>query len=388
MNVDILVQKIDEDYSFTTSGELTAYFHTVKKVLLYYMIKEQGLNQSTAQQKLYNLKGFLSKNFQQLDDYFNKIDLLAQYIGETDPVTLSSFLGKRFLPVLEQVKQQLLKREISKYRNYFENPLRTPSHNLLDELNSLFVASKPLVWPPPKKEGEAATISGFSSKGSSQPLKDVTKDTQVEKASQTMPGVILLELYEKDFTEAKPLSLPLPSELPHKKVNAVKEEMLDTLGQQVSFKEYALLSNKVAQFFRNKDNQGYQLWLSQLEPRFNVCIYLNQLIAKEGKDQKIDWTKQISSLSDQLDLEINRIKKIKHEIGKYQNVLTSLRKLLQKLPTEVHQLYSQLIILLDEKDTLENKQVALKMILLQVTDSSLKESIYTKVCLLIDILHQ
>ena len=388
MNADILVQKIDGDYSFTVSGELTAYFHTIKKVLVYYMTKEQGLNQSTAQQKLYNLQGFLSKNFQQLDDYFNKIDLLAQYIGETDPIVLSAFLGKRFLPVLEQIKQQLLKREVAKYRNYFENPLRAPSHNLLDELNSLFAASKPLVWPPPKKEGEAAVISELPSKSASQPLTNATKDTQVQKTFQTMPGIILLELYEKAFTKAKPLSLPLKSELLHKKENKVKEKIVDALGQQVSFKEYALLSNKVSQFLRNKDKQGYQLWLSQLEPRLNVCIYLNQLIAKEGKDQTIDWTKQISSLSEQLHLEINRIKKIKHEVGKYQNVLTSLRRLLQKLPTEVHQLYSQLIILLDEKDALENKQVALKMILLQVTDPSLKESIYTKVCLLIDTLHQ
>ncbi len=387
MNVDILVQKIDGDYSFTISGELAAYSHTTKKILAYYMAKEKALNQATIQQKLHNLQGFLSENFLEINDYLNNIDLLAQYIGENNSVALSSFFGRRFLPVLEEVKQQLLSREVSKYREHFENPLRSPSHSLLDELESLLIKSKPLIWPPPpSKENDAVTTPELSLKISSRASE--YEETQIKTIDQKIPGVILLELYEKSFAKAKPLTLPLESELLHETVSKTEITTSDALPQQVSFKEYVQLSNKLSQFARNKDNQGYQLWLSQLEPRLNACTYLNQLLIKENKGQKIDWVRQISSLSDQLYIESGHVKKIKNEVCKYQSVFIKLRKLLQELPEEVRQLYSQLIILLDKKDNIKSKQAALKMTLLQVMNPSLKESLYTKVCLLIDILDQ
>ena len=158
----------------------------------------------------------------------------------------------------------------------------------------------------------------------------------------------------------------------------------EAVVQQISFKEYVQLSNKRSKFVKSKDEQGYQSWLSELEPRLRVCVIINQLLAKEQNAQEINWERQMSSMSDQLYLELNKIKKIKHESGIYREVLSSLHGLLQKLPGETSGLYPQLILLLDKRENIDSKKSALKIMLLQITDPASREKLFTEIVKLLD----
>ncbi len=390
MSTNILVQKIDENYSFTHAGELMAYFYTTSKLLKHYMTKKQGFDQIFVREKLSNLENFLAKNFLKLDDYLNKINLLAEYVDELDSFAFSSFFGKQFLPVLEQTKQQLLDRETPKYRDSFEDPLKMPSHSLLENFESVFIKAPPFVWMPNKDHEEKISITPVASsvKENKNTNEDMIEAPPQKLKTQKMLGTLLLELHEKDFTKAQSLSFPLESELPYQDINQKEVATLDNLGQQISFKEYVQLSNKLSIFIKNKDNKGYETWLLQLEPKFNACITLNQLVSKAKKGSNIDWERQISMISNQLYFQTDNIKKIKNEVIKYQVVLINLQNLLQSLPPNVRQLYSQLILFLDKKDKLENKQAALKIMLLQIIEPTLKDKLYIKVCELIDKLEQ
>ena len=390
MAAEILIQKTGEHYSFTRSGEMMAYFHTAKRILYHYMLKKQVLDEKTIQQKLGGLQAFLSENFHQRDDYLNKLDLIANYIGEADFSTLSSFFGKQFLVILNQTKQQLFNQEIPKYRKRFENPLRTPSYDLMDYLGPELSRSPnlPPALSPSKEvkrllfeEEEEASLSNekpFSSE----------KQTFVnggQGVSEKMLGALLLKSYKEAFMRAEPLSLPLKSELLGKNEDYQKEmKTFEGVVQQISFKEYAQLANKQSKFIKNKDDQGYQSWLSELEPRLRACVIISQLLSKEQNAQEINWERQMSSMSDHLYLELDKIKKIKHESGIYREVLSSLHDLLQKLPGETSGLYPQLILLFDKRDNIDSKRSALKIMLLQITAPASREKLFTEIVKLLD----
>lgn len=411
-----LVKKInDQSYDFTNDGEMVAYFYTMQKLLNHYMVKYKSLDPVVVKQKLSQLKSFMDENFKTLDDYLDKLDLLADFIGESNITAFSNFIGKQFLPVLENTKKSLLEREIPRYKDRYENPLRTPSAVLLEELESLFQKSPPLVWPPPNlSQQENSAIynenglpqgmqKGAQSHAQAMILNQVegAPNAQDQKAKllseerstspDSMPGRTLLAKYEGEFIKAEPLALPLKSETismqakEEKKLQEKQEEEIsNSVPKQVSFKEFVQLVNTISKFNKNKDMKAYNEWFMKLSPRFRASIHINQFFAKEQKGGEVDWDKQLKAIASQLYFEEKIIKKTKSEVTKYRPVLISLHTALQKLPNEGRQLYSHLVSLLDEEIEPDKKKNELKMILLQLTQPELKEKLLNEVSELID----
>ena len=191
MPVDLIKKNSENHYDLTNEGEMTAYFYTIQKLLNHYMIKYKSMSQDSVQQKLSDLKNFMNQNFKSLDDYLNKINLLADFIHESDVNTFSGFIGKQFLPVLNNTKKSLLDREVPKYKDRYENPLRTPSYALLEDLEDIFLKSPALVWPPvsvPPSTGQVENVSNASNNGSIPSSTPVSSGSDQEGAGEINKG--------------------------------------------------------------------------------------------------------------------------------------------------------------------------------------------------------
>ena len=212
---------------------------------------------------------------------------------------------------------------------------------------------------------------------------------------EDMPGKIFLSKNEGVFLQAKALVLPLKSELnPLDQAGEEKQtgkpetqewqNNLKSFPKQISFKDFVKIINNISKFSKSKDMNSYSQWLSTLEPKFKASVNINKLLVKEQKGEAINWGVQLKAIGDQLYLSEQVIQKIKSELSKYRPVLIELHKALKDLPAESRGLYSNFVSLLDEEEETSAKKSELKMILLQVSDSGLKEKLLKEISELID----
>ena len=389
---EIFIQRSDSgNYALTDSGELQAYLYTLQNLLNFYMNKKLKMDPSQVRNKLAELKIFANTHLKAIDDYLNKLSLIAQFIGEPDTNAFSRYIGKQFLPSLEQIKHKLIEREIPIYRKKFENPFRTPSYDLLERFEKDFVNASVLVWPPKKKQEDLKKdISNDKTSGTQQAVAPQTSEEPVvgkmEEAEQQeptiseMPGKILLDQLEKEFTEARPMSLSVKKILTREE----KEDLTD-VPKQFSFLKFTQTFNQFSRLIQTKDTKDYDKWFSKLEAKQKAMIKINQLFSKEIEGEEIDWNRQIKSIANQHYLKERQTKKIRQEAYLYRKILSRLHFILQGMPDSVKQLYSQFISLLnDEQAKSDAKKTSLKMVLLQVNDSSIKENLGKEISHMID----
>ena len=398
---EALIQKSgNSDYTLTDAGELQAYFYTLQNLLKLYMANKLKMDSGAIGNKLITLKTFAETHLKTIEDYLNKQNLIAQFIGEPDSQALSNYVGKQFLSSLEQVKHRLIEREIPIYRNRFENPFWVPSYNLLEKFEKNFINAAALIWPVQeeqenqKKDMFKAEPSAYDVRGIPQqePQTRSVPDTkeikrnepqeQIEEhTAKEMSGEILLKQLEKEFIQAQPLGSIIKEMFTPKK----QEEDLSGIVKQFSFLQFAQAFNQFSKFIQNKDTQGYNQWFVGLEAKQKALIKINQLFSKEAKGEEINWDRQIKAIASQHYLGEEQTKKMKQEISLYREVLTELHFILHKMPDSARKLYSQFVSLLnDEQAKPDAKKTSLKMTLLQIDNTAIKENLEREISHMID----
>ena len=330
------IEKKNNQYQFSETGNSRAYFLTMEKILTHYMINQLKIDQNTVSQKMTELESFVSKNFLFLDDYPIKIKLFADFIEEANIQRLITFIGKLFVSVLQKIKIELMEKEKSQYVKLYEEPFHKPSDRLLDLVYEEFSKSTDFIWPSPKR------------------------DESSEASEKT----------------------------------ALFSHSLNSISQQISFREYAAVLGIISKFNANRDQKAYTKWFKSNSKKIKALIYINHYFndqQKKGKD--IQWKDAFTQLADQLKIDILFLRRMQLEIKSYREIISKLRSILSDTDQEIKKIYHDITILLDKNVSdgihyFRLQKVSLKMLLLQIHQDPIKEDLYTEVSKLIDSLSQ
>ncbi|MDH5720164.1 MAG: hypothetical protein OEZ13_06005 [Spirochaetia bacterium] len=441
MTKDVLIKNENGSYVFSSYGESLTYYHTMRQLLGHYMQKGLMLPPEKIQVKIETLKGFLETNFQKLDDYLEKMQLISQYIGESNESRFSAFIGKNFMSSLERIKAQLYQKEIPRAKHKFENPYRTISDDLLEAYGALFQKSAPLKLNGGKAEAsdqpsaneQTSEINQTQKIDNLSPQNAVPETAAAESAAEYhavdysyVPGEKLLENYGGLFQQAKPLAVlkaaveEKPSEMtqeqpkeaplvfeekkeagirllekymtsfqqaPPLKIKSFTEvssqEHAPQIPRQTLFKNYVSLLSMVSKYTRANDKEGYQKWYASLAPLHKTVLSLNNLQKREERGENINWNDIVSKMSGQFKVPLDKIQKIKYENQSYAIILKEIQQTLRKFqpqgldPSISQALYGQLINLFENKDSYNIKKSELKIILLQISNAQIREPIET-----------
>lgn len=427
MSESLVAKRAEGSYELTDTGQQKAYLVTMQRLLSHYMVNAMKKMQPEAQKKSSEFAAFVSAKFAGIDDYFEKLPETATFIGEANSARLGAFIGQYFMAQLEKIKDQLLTQEIPKYKEVFENPLRTPSTEILYKFGDLFLKAKPLVWPPPgmkiaggedeeetspeshelalamsnprelpmpgenilkKFEAEFRSAQPLTWKPASIPILEEETFAESEESiaesttadgRKKMPGEIIIERYGRDFTIARPLTYKPPQgEMDSEEDTSSDEPVLPV---QATFRSYAQWLGQMSKFQKAKDQAGYQAWFQGLEPKGKICLTLYNLIMREIKGVPVDWATEIHNIINRTRAEVPVIEKIKSEVMAYRQVLTEIQQALQAAnaaglaPAQTSALYGQLVTLFENAGTVAEKKTALKMLLLQVVQPGAKSAL-------------
>ena len=380
---------------------MEAYFYTMRNLLNHYMLKKLKLDQGEINTRINNLKDFVDENIESLDDYLNKIELFAHLIQEPESKVLANYIGKQFLPSLESIQKKIIQREVPKYQELHEDPLRTVSHDLLILVQSGFEKAATLIWPPPPKpkqetendktsekkednsERPAAIPQESAPKTSDTSQKNESLQTQQEaENSQEAPGVALLNELTQEFINAEPLKLPLKLEQPPPNSNAGNNA--PESPRQITFKEFTQVMSRISKFSREQDIKSYNAWTASLQPSLKALVSFNRLLSQESKGEKIEWKQQTSLIANYLNLEPKIIERLKYDFLLYRGVLTDFYRIIQASPPAVRGSYQQLISLLSKEEPPEVKKNSLKIALLQFEEENVKLKLEKELGTLID----
>lgn len=440
MSQMLVVKRAEGSYELSDAGQQRAYLITMQRLLAHYMQNAMKTPQAETQKKTSEFAAFVSTKFSGIDDYFEKLPDTAAFIGEPNAARLGAFIGQHFMAQLEKIKEQLLTQEIPKYKEVFENPLRTPSSEVLFKFGDLFAKAKPLVWPPAgmkiagdddeedestpesremalamsnprelpmpgetmlkKFEAEFKAAKPFTWTPAQIPGGDEsdfpeTEESQAETTApdgrKKMPGEIILERFGKDFAIARALSYKPPQA-----ENDVDEDSADTnepsIPLQITFRNYAQYMGQMNRYQKAKDQAGYQAWFQTLDAKAKICLTLYNLIMKELKGMPVDWPTEMHNIINRTRAEVVIIEKIKEETVAYRKVISEIQLALQAAgaaglpPAQTSALYGQLVTLFENSGTMAEKKTALKMLLLQVAQPAAKTALTGRLDVLINSL--
>ncbi|MDH5717141.1 MAG: hypothetical protein OEZ22_05840 [Spirochaetia bacterium] len=452
---DIVIKKDNGSYGFSTYGESMSYFFTMRQLLSHYMTQVLHAEPAVTQNKINTLKAFTDKNFTKLEDYLEKLNLLAEYIGESDEARFSSFLGRYFLSSLEKTKAKLYQTELPKAKDKFDNPFRAVSNSFLEAYGTLFMKAAPLkikievqdaeedINEPQENYSQVHSNNATNNNQNQYANNEKAAPIIEENKSILIPGSILLDGYEKLFNLAPPLKLerenkeefelnvelskdvaqenkleaaaleekiipeepqkPKDTRLPgqiliekegaefqHSRPLVLKKETtvnteqnndLLKIPRQTLLKHYVSLGSTVSKYMKVKDSEGYQKWYSTLSPVHKLTLNLNNHINKVLRHEQVNWQEVFNQLSKNYKVSVDIIKKVKQETEAYSEILKAIQNILKQTQARglnahtAQQMYSQLITLYENKDTTSIKQSELKIILLQIMDEGLKDTL-------------
>lgn len=191
----------------------------------------------------------------------------------------------------------------------------------------------------------------------------------------TMPGYLFLNRYGAAFQNSPRLEKDIGgASLPG--VQIQREKRL------YSLKAFAGLVNQISKFTRSKDTAGYQAWYKGLELIPKAAVKINSLLNAEKKGKAVNWGQEIMFFSASANGNKNEIYQLKQEVSLYVKIINLLRYRLTSTrglklnPQDLSALYSQSIVILAGKDSLEEKKAAVKMLLLQISEEAIRASLY------------
>ena len=133
--------------------------------------------------------------------------------------------------------------------------------------------------------------------------------------------------------------------------------------------------NQVANFAKNKDQDGYNKWYSSQNDYIKALVKINSLLNNEKKGQMIDWGMQLKILSSRMRMDKGEVDQILGEAKMHQNVISTIKVKMGSLKSmgldggEIGRIYNQSINILSEQNDKSNTGAALNMILMQVSNS-------------------
>ena len=414
---DQLITKEGEDYIFTSNGEMECYYRTLEKIITQHMQTTLAYKEDTINQRIIDFQTFSMNTFHNIDDFTNKMNEIATFIGEKEPTRLINLVGKEYLNILEIIKKNLLNTEIPIYQRLYEDPLRTHSIELLEKYSQDFLKSKPLdikhilLFDQPKEEDtpkeedkkEKSTeqnsheepivlnITGGVSKN-----KETNVETQTENIARQLPGEIFLETFGDLFKNIQPIDMYSIEEYDKKMIEISEEKenqqketnnkqnsntntdstpSSKSIIKQITIKEYAQATIIVSKFNKTKDTKGYSEWFSKLSNKYKAMIYMNKLMIQEIQGTHPVWADEFPKISTQLMLPIILIKQILENIKLYHKILMKLQSILKTFGDEAMLHYFKIIEIMNNNERLESKVTTLKFLLLSIQDQSKKETV-------------
>ncbi|MES0489641.1 MAG: hypothetical protein ABUK01_06605 [Leptospirales bacterium] len=419
---DLAVKNEFGKYILSDLGDRKAYISTTEKLSKYYMVKALKRDAVFIQSKLKTLHVFLESNFNNLNDFLTKLDLLSEFLEEKNSADFSKFMGKYFLSTLEKEKAAILTIEVPKISYKFDNPYYAPGNDMLLRFAQAFQKAPPLSALP-----ESSSTDTDAGKVPA-PVKKIIVVTPADPMA--MPGKHVLERFTTDFASAAVLDLSkkeksvetsVTKRVVEKKTSVVTIDASDMPGlillkkfgplfhgapilkeeteedakvtipsavRTISFQMYVNITNKMTRFSRNKDQNGYKQWYITLSKEHRIALQINNLINKE-KDGPVQWNAFFHKITYMEKIDVMLLERIKFDIEYYKILLIKIKTTFQKAITQgepiaqVQALYAPLVKLLDLASSSEEKAITLQMTLLQLSNANAKEYLKTELLKLI-----
>lgn len=433
---DIITRTDSGEYKLSDYGQFRARSNAIKHILNHYLQKGMKVPPDRVAAVIKGLDDLLQKEFQSLEDYLNKLDRLADFIEEPNKTRFATFVGKNFIPTLEKAKTSLFEKELPKYRDRHENPYRTPSNDVLDEFEEAFQKASPLKYPDDGSDRSGQLVADLSADGSQ---SENAAESREHDTPAELPGVRISEELADEFNRAQPLEYPpgegrkdnpglvvdlqageqgtsqasegqsdedkTPGQIMLEQFGAdfekspaynaegdqPEQNVAETAGteesEKISLRDYATILGKVNRFMKTKDQQGYASWYSTLDDISKAVLNLNSQITKAAKGAEVDLDDVASRLDSHSGFVPGTAARLKNDIIKHRRTLQQIKGAMQKAikagadPKTVNSLYGQLVTLLGQNDSVENRKTQLKMMLLPINSPEAKnamESVFTQ----------
>lgn len=421
---ELITKAPDGNLILTPLGEQELYSITTKKLMEYYLKDVLKKDSKTISGILNSLTPFISNTFKKVDDYLNKLPELAGFIQESNLEKFQKFMGQYFISTLQKEKQFFLQRESELIKEKLNNPYWVPSNQLLKDFGPLFEKAPALKYPIVEIVKQEQDI----------PVKKEiikTPDTPPQ-IIEVQPGIRLLDSVESAFAKASPLDLTkfLNKEITEEEIPVKKPEptskasaqsydntnldppgvrLLNEIGNSfnncppleknaetvihetndripvenklISLKAYAMLLSNIAKFTKNKDNEGYQKWYNSLSSLQRAAVKMNSLHNAEKKGNPVNWGKEIMMYAASANENKDSIYQLSEEIKLYMKLIHYIRHRLTNDPKikigqqEASNIYSQSINILSGTESPAEKKSAITILLFQVTDSAMRQTL-------------
>lgn len=224
----------DGSVVFTDKGNSLCYYQTLQRLLQHYMKTGLKYPPEKIHSLLEQFKTFAGDHFISLDDYLEKLPDVAALIQEPNISRFSTFVGKNFPAVLEDVKKRIQNGE-----NLLQQAqvvaYNFPSKNMMAAFRPLFDKAPPLVWPPT----EAAIDTEIVSANNSVVVTEATKPEIAAKKEKDLivlsprekfaavPSRSLIKLFLRELKSSPPLNWPLPQDIQEEE-NQENENFVDS----------------------------------------------------------------------------------------------------------------------------------------------------------------
>ena len=378
------------DYLLTQSGNKAVFATTISKLLQYYMKEGLKLEEEYIQNKISKLSNFLNENYHTSDDYLQKIHLMAAFIGVSNEAHLSTFIGKNFLKFVEKEKIKFIEEQSKLYQNIHENPYRTPSNFLMEYYSKLFLQAPPFVFDVKDFESKkemANEVKTYNSNAKQSTTGNNLPSSKNIKEKTSPPGEELLQKLADLFKNAPALPCldieNMDDSQFHNKKKDIQDKIKD-LPSQITFKEYATISQHINTFQSKKDSAGYKTWYQKLNLKYKISVQIFSLLQNEKKNNYINWDAKFNAFSKQTGIKNHILWKTHVEMKNYSIILPELQNILKEVAISYKNLYLEIVNCFNHKEDKVFKKIKIQAILLQISNTSTREQIKLKLNSLID----